>query len=280
MQQQQNGNGSVRPHRSDMAVGEILRRERIRYDQTVFDIENSLRIKASLIEAIESGQFDKLPGRVYTVGFIRTYSEYLGLDGEKMVSLYKSQSGTKVSKPEYALTESAQEKGFSSGWLVAASLVMAIGTLVLWSSMKTQDRANVNEIPSVPPTIAAEGKITAGEIQIANVEKAGPVAPVRTVQATEPAAGSDRQNGIILKIVQNSWVEIKDKEGKEVVSRVLKAGDKYFVPSRPDLFMSLGNSGGVRIEIGGEDLPNLGSPGQVLRNVPLDIEILKKKFSR
>lgn len=283
MQQQRphGGGGETSPHQSDMSVGDILRRTRLHYDRTIEDIELALRIKASMVEAIENGQFARLPGRVYTIGFIRTYSEYLGLDGDKMVSLYKSQTGVRPGKVELVFPEATVENRFPYAWHTAASLVLAIGVIAIWMSMNGNDRRAVNDIPEVPAAIASESQqVKAPATNVASNEKAGPPIPQRTVQATEPAAGAEKKAGIILKIVQNSWVEIKDKEGNEVVSRVLKAGDKYFVPSRPDLFMSLGNSGGVKIEIAGEDLPNLGSPGQVLRNVPLDIEVLKKKFSR
>ena len=64
---------------TDLAVGEILRRTRIHYDQTLADIERALHIRASLLEALEAGDYDRLPGRVYVIGFIRSYSEYLGL---------------------------------------------------------------------------------------------------------------------------------------------------------------------------------------------------------
>ncbi len=63
---------------AEIPVGEILRRTRIHYKQSIQDIERALRIRADQIEAIENGSVEKLPGRVYAVGFIRTYSEYLG----------------------------------------------------------------------------------------------------------------------------------------------------------------------------------------------------------
>src|SRR5688572_20077124 len=88
------------PHfQTDLSVGEILRRTRLHYNQTLPDIERALRIRASQLEALENGNYDQLPGRVYVIGFIRSYSEYLGLDGDKMVHLFKTQSGGKVAQP-------------------------------------------------------------------------------------------------------------------------------------------------------------------------------------
>lgn len=87
-------------YETDQTVGAILKRERLRYDQSITDIEHVLHIRAAQLEAIEADQFQKLPGPVYAAGFIRTYAEYLGLDGPSMVSLYKSQSGARTIKPD------------------------------------------------------------------------------------------------------------------------------------------------------------------------------------
>ena len=53
---------------TDLPVGEILRRTRVHYKQSVEDIERALRIRASQIKAIETGDLEQLPGRVYAVG--------------------------------------------------------------------------------------------------------------------------------------------------------------------------------------------------------------------
>ena len=55
-------------------------------------VSNVLKIRYDYLESIEDGRFDDLPGAIYSTGFIRTYSEYLGLDGEKLVSKLKTES--------------------------------------------------------------------------------------------------------------------------------------------------------------------------------------------
>ncbi|PZO78204.1 MAG: DUF4115 domain-containing protein, partial [Micavibrio aeruginosavorus] len=80
-------------------MGEILRRTRVHYGQSLQQIEGVLRIRASQLDALEQGDVSQLPGRVYAIGFVRSYSEYLGLDGDKMVHLFKEQSVGKQKKP-------------------------------------------------------------------------------------------------------------------------------------------------------------------------------------
>jgi hypothetical protein len=45
------------------------------------------RIKQSYLEAIEANQFQALPGSVQARGFVRSYANFLGLDGEHLASI-------------------------------------------------------------------------------------------------------------------------------------------------------------------------------------------------
>lgn len=76
----------------DAPVQDIMRYAREYYGLTLDDIEKAIRIKASQIHAIEEGRFHDLPGKVYAVGFIRTYAEYLRLNPDHIVDMYKSQA--------------------------------------------------------------------------------------------------------------------------------------------------------------------------------------------
>ena len=65
-------------------VGDILREERERQKFSLKDIEQGTSIRAVYIEAIENGEYDKLPGNVYTKGFIKNYGNFLKLDGDAL----------------------------------------------------------------------------------------------------------------------------------------------------------------------------------------------------
>lgn len=65
-------------------VGDILREERERQKFSFKDIEQGTSIRAVYIEAIENGEYDKLPGNVYTKGFIKNYGNFLKLDGDAL----------------------------------------------------------------------------------------------------------------------------------------------------------------------------------------------------
>jgi len=77
-----------------------------------------------------------------------------------------------------------------------------------------------------------------------------------------------------LVAAQDCWVQVRDDEGKLLLTRVLRAGDSYQVPNKKGLTLLTGNAGGLYIELDGTRLPVLGPVGVVRRDVSLDPERL------
>ncbi len=68
------------------AIGETLRRERLRRNLDLETISRELKISPRLLEAIENEKFDRLPGGVFAKAFVRQYAHFLGLDEEEMAA--------------------------------------------------------------------------------------------------------------------------------------------------------------------------------------------------
>ena len=66
-------------------IGDTLRAEREKQNLTVHDVEKGTSIRALYIESIEAGDYSKLPGEVYTKGFIRNYANFLKMDAAAVV---------------------------------------------------------------------------------------------------------------------------------------------------------------------------------------------------
>ena len=68
------------------SIGETLKRERLRRGWNLEQVSRETKISSRLLEYIESEQFDKLPGGVFTRSFVRQYASTLGLDGDEIAS--------------------------------------------------------------------------------------------------------------------------------------------------------------------------------------------------
>ena len=71
-------------------IGNSLREARERQGLGYPEIELATKIRAKYIRALEEEDFTSIPGDAYIRGFLRTYAEYLGLDGDVYVDEYAS----------------------------------------------------------------------------------------------------------------------------------------------------------------------------------------------
>src|SRR5690349_18682906 len=71
-------------------IGSSLREARLRQGLEFPELEHTTKIRAKYLRALEDEQFDILPAQTYVKGFLRSYAEYLGLDGQLYVDEYNS----------------------------------------------------------------------------------------------------------------------------------------------------------------------------------------------
>jgi cytoskeleton protein RodZ len=256
----------------DLTVGEILRRTRTHYGQTLDDVGAALRIRPSQLEAIETGHLEQLPGRVYAIGFVRGYSEYLGLDGDKMVYLFKQQSVGNKARVELNFPVPPSESKVPHISLTMAGVIGAVIILIVWGIFYAVSPSPAT-VPDVPENLS-ETSITEAPSVVA---AAPPPVPMFETAATTAAKEASEKTSMVLEIVQSSWIEIKNKDGASILRQVLKAGDKYMVPDEPGLTLSTGNAGGILVKVGTSEGMPLGKVAEVKRNIPLKTENWTKK---
>src|SRR4051794_16759914 len=71
-------------------IGNSLREARLRRKVDFARAEAATKIRGKYLRALEDEQFEVLPSQTYVKGFLRTYAEFLGLDGQLYVDEYNS----------------------------------------------------------------------------------------------------------------------------------------------------------------------------------------------
>ena len=71
-------------------IGSSLREARTRQGLDLNEMEFRTKVRAKYLRALEAEQFDQLPGHTYIKGFLRTYADSLGMDGQLYVDEYNS----------------------------------------------------------------------------------------------------------------------------------------------------------------------------------------------
>jgi cytoskeletal protein RodZ len=75
-------------------IGTSLREARLRQGLDLADVERATKIRPKYLGALEHEQFELLPAQTYVKGFLRTYAEFLGLDGQLYVDEFNSRYST------------------------------------------------------------------------------------------------------------------------------------------------------------------------------------------
>ena len=129
-------------------------------------------------------------------------------------------------------------------------------------------------------TKAETAKAQATKAQATKAETAQPAsaakAPASEAQLaarpSEPHIFSAVEGGSQVTLIarQDSWLQVRDKTGQVIWTRILRAGESYKVPNEPGLTLATGNAGALEVTVDGKSVPALGAVGAVRRNISLD----------
>jgi hypothetical protein len=121
-------------------IGSSLREARVRRGFDFAEIESATKIRGKYLRALEEEQFEVLPGETYIKGFLRTYAEHLGLDGQLYVDEFNSRYVPAEDTPPIRArrtTQTRSHRQVQRGVLVMALLGIAAVTalvIVAWTS--------------------------------------------------------------------------------------------------------------------------------------------------
>ena len=71
-------------------IGNSLREARVRRGIELAQAEQATKVRTKYLRALEEEHFELLPSETYVKGFLRTYADYLGLDGQLYVDEFNS----------------------------------------------------------------------------------------------------------------------------------------------------------------------------------------------
>lgn len=242
-------------------LGDILRKERERQNLTVKDIERDTSIRGLYISAIENGEYDLLPGEVYLKGFIRSYAEYLKLDGAALLQQYYAEKGP-VEVPVNAVSNSETVK--------AASVETPSGA-------KTEFRERVEksrQTQKILIGLAAAGLVFGGIYMglRSDSEKPAATAPAVTQapavhkEAAPTAAVPEKKvDGVEVTATfsDKCWTKIIADE-KTVFEGTVESGEKLTWKAKQQIVVTAGNAGAVEVVYNGKSLGKLGATGDVV----------------
>lgn len=147
-------------------IGRRLREARERKGLSLAAAEEGTKIRRKYLEALEAGRREDLPQEVYIRGYIRTYGNFLGLDGQRLLQEYRQAEGETAGAPPPAAGAAPrvrvrpgarhgrrrQREGGRGLWL-ALALVVAAGVALAWLAFAPAGRpADAPPVTTQPVT--------------------------------------------------------------------------------------------------------------------------------
>jgi hypothetical protein len=224
-------------------IGNSLHEARIRQGLEFPEVELATKIRVKYIRALEQEEFSVLPGETYVRGFLRTYADYLGLDGQLYVDEYVSRYAPehrrdeappeRVQRPRRRRDRGVERKGVVLALLGIA--VLAALVIVAWRyggsnnstppAVQTQERTPAATVTAL--VLHGVGRGTYVEIR-----RRSPSGKV-LLQATVPRGGTEQLAGSRFYLFVRRPAGVRVTLGGKAVSLPARRNLKVVVtPSR------------------------------------------------
>jgi len=258
----------------DLGPGAMLARARAERGLNIAEVAEHLKYRVRQIEALEADDYGKLPESAIVRGMIRSYVKYVGKDPAPFLQAFE-----RCTVPAHASVDlSTQRIPFPDGSKRTTHLYVALSVIVLFAIVVVLYEWHFSVVlpPEVvissqtrtapAPTPAAPAKTVVSAILAktnsalpANSAKAEtavsetppasdiPDTPVAMPRPEEAAASTEGMPRIEFEFQRESWVEIKDRGGKILLSQINSAGTQKAVDGEPPFSITIGNAGGVRV---------------------------------
>jgi cytoskeletal protein RodZ len=243
--------------RSPSDVGARLAEARRSQKLSLDDIAARSRVPLRHLEAIERGDHTALPAATYSVGFVRTYAQLLGLDSAALARDFRAEIGAR-STDHYAYEpfEPADPTRVPSRLL--AYVAVAIAVLLFAGYAVWRGGLLSGEGPEERATLAAglEG------------QPARPAALPRTAARTAAPAPASRV--VLLTATQPVWLRVYEKDGELLLEKEMAVGESWQLPeTAKDPRILTGRPQALHISVGGTTIPPLGPAERTVKDVSL-----------
>jgi len=252
-------------------IAKTLKEARHRLGLTFEEAERSTRIRAHYLEALEKGELQSIPSQVQARGFLKNYSEYLGLDSGPILQRYSEVVHSQRTLPLRRVRQDDQStrpsvavrrRRISADLVIAGVITIAVLAVLVWgiglvaSSLRGQPQAeSAFLIPTFTPTV--EGETPDSEQALLAV------AQTPTPPSIEIPPGLTNALDLRLLIERRSWINV-EVDGVVKESRRAAPGELLEFQGEQLIEVTTANGGGVRVFFRGDDQGLLGELNEIV----------------
>jgi cytoskeleton protein RodZ len=282
--------------RGEAEIGRFLEQKRKERGLSLEEVEQATKIRKRYLTGLEREDYAMLPDAVYARGFLKTYANYLGLDGEALSRQLKSGRKSRRergidynTRPESdfekpLITPSGlrgtQKRKLSTSAIVTVivavlALAAVIGALYFVGRGVQASKEGNPPSGETPPRGEQQdvaGREKAPEAGSAKEDAVG--SKGKTGDEEGPAGAKQSAPPDTLQVLVNvrerpSWILIRI-DGTAAYEQVAQPGFSRTFEAEQQLYIKSGDAGAVTVEINGQDAGALGGAGEIVaRNYTL-----------
>ena len=237
-------------------IGASLREARETRGVSLDDVQKALRFRERYLTALEEERWDQLPGGdAYVKGFLRTYAEFLGLNGTLYIDEYNARVATPVEEP--IVPESLAPRRGRSSLLTRTIVGVFVLSFVVFAATAWR--------PGSPPRPTVEAA-SAAMPKKKFVPLGMPVAPVIAAKPVKTAKAGPK-TATIRVTRSTSWFSVRlgGPAGKEIFRGFLGRGQQLRYRLDRKVWLRIGRPQAVVVTIGKRPVRGLpGMPANLL----------------
>lgn len=228
-------------------IGTSLREARLRQGIELPRVEADTKIRAKYLRALEEERFEVLPAETYVKGFLRTYAEYLGLDGQ----LYVDEFNSRFARSEEPLAapsstpQRTRSRPVESNFVVVALAGIVAVTILVVVAWRVGSGDN-------PNTGAFIGTQPIGEAPATTAETTPPPTP-----PSAPASPKVRFAKLVLSAVRGDcWVQVRagSANGRLIYEGTVQQGQTQRFARWTRLWLELGAPSNLNAHLNGRSV--------------------------
>jgi len=254
--------GQHTPGPPEGKVGLVLERARKDKGLSLEEAERATKIRKRYLAGLESDDYTVLPDAVYARGFLKTYANFLGLDGDGLSQELRTRRKPRRERGlSYAAPRSDFERPIiSPGGVPGAEkrqvskstlVTVVVAALIIAALVGALYFVGLN----VRPSAASDAPEPPGAERMA-----APVEPGGTARGDGPSGGLTV--GVEVEGTP-AWIRVR-ADSETVFEEVAPPGFSRTFEAGRVVGIRAGDAGAVSVEVNGQDVGPLGEPGQVL----------------
>ena len=273
--------GTFQSPNGDAKIGQILEQARKARGLTLEEVEHATKIRKRYLVGLEREDYGVLPDAVYAQGFLKTYADYLGLDGNELSREFKDrrrprrERGISYGAPNRSEFDQPlinpgevgvdrrrkRVSGTTIVTLLVALLALAAVVGALYYVGRGVQISGENPAPAQEQADAGSGSGAGGK------------EPSESKGREEAATGGDSKGtgeaepeSVTVEVrVEGSasWLSIL-ADGRLAYEQIAQPGFSQTFEARHEISIRTGNAGAVGVEVNGQELGKLGESGEVL----------------